>query len=230
MLTIQDHDTKKGSLHIWRRASGKLESVTGCSLERLHSTSDAWGVDVSASGHAVFFVEKTNSIEAWSPSWKKARVIQLPKLEVADPIGRTGPFAIGIASDGSRAAVLAFDAVYVVDLDSGAVTRVATPSPEGSVVAESVRGRLNARSWVRPLPHDQLLLIDSTRWGHANHDFTTSDRAEVVVSLYDVASGVRRAVCHAALFADVDYSLAEGIALGDDKVLLNRSRLIELYS
>ncbi len=228
VLTLQTHATKPQSLHVWNRESFKLEKVSGHGSGRF--SSDGNDSEIAPSGHAAFFVHGDNSVAVWAPPYTKAVTVALPKMKAADPMGRDGARALGISSDGGRVAVLAYDAVYVVDVASGAVTRVAAPTPVGSVVKEVVRGHVYARSWVRPLPNDQVLVIDKTTWGHDYDEKTddSHDRIEVVVSLYDVKTGARRAVCHAALRSDVDQSLGQTIAISDDKVLLNRSRVIEL--
>lgn len=205
-----------GCLFIYDRATGT--STVKVKSASLKTMCDSLGSELAPTGHAALLGD--DAVQVLAPPWTKAQKWALPTLTGTDPMGRKGARALGIASDGSRVAVLSYDAVYM--LDGATVVRVPCPSPSSEIVEEPLRGHVYARSWVRPLPCGQVLVLDKT---HGRHDGRACQ--EVVVSIYDVATEACSAVHRIKLYDDVDHGVANAIAIDDHQVLLSQSRLIE---
>lgn len=227
VLTLQTHAKKKQDLHIFNRETFKLEKVSGDSSA--YATADGSASEISLSGHAAFYLGDKKCINVWAPPYDKPTTLAAPTVSGTDPMGRGGVRALGLSSDGGRVALLGIDAVYVVDVSTAEVVKIAAPSPRGKMVKESVRDHVYARSWVRPLPNNQVLVLDKVAWGYFYDEATddSHDRIEVVATIYDVATGKVNAVHHAELRNDTDHSLGETIAIDDERVLLNASRILE---
>jgi hypothetical protein len=159
----------------------------------------------------------------------KADIASPSRYQWHRPDGEGRCAGAGVSSDGGRVAVLSIDAAYVIDAQTAEVIRISAPSPQGKMVHKSVRDHVYARSWVRPLPNNQVLVLDKVSWGYFYGEVANDshDRIEVVATIYDVATGSVCAMHHAELRSDTDHSLAETIGIDDERVLLNAGRILE---
>lgn len=175
-------------------------------------------VQLAPTGHAAMIAD--DAVVVLPPPWTTTHTWPLPPLTGVDPLQRDGARALGIASDGSRVAVLTYDAAYV--LDGSSVVRLPCPSPSSEIAEGPMRGHVYAHTWVRPLPHGQVVVLDKIRARHNGNDCE-----EVVATIYDVATAAVRAVHRVKLYDNVDFNLAGSIAIDDHMVLLNQNRCID---
>ncbi|MDP2345814.1 MAG: hypothetical protein Q8O67_33045 [Deltaproteobacteria bacterium] len=205
VLTVQpDRKTSVPMVHLWDRASFKLSKVVpSCA---------AWRAAVSSSSAAVV-VGDSGVVELWSDPWERARVVDTGFA------GYQPVKALGFSSDGARLAVASIAEVVVVDVAAAKIIKRIACAPAGKEIEGPLRADHTSKTWVRPLLHDQLLVVDFARGVQLQ---------EIVAELWDVAAGRRIASELVTLREGKGQGIAEQVAVSDDVVVINRDRIFRL--
>lgn len=93
VLTLQSHATKKQQLHVLNRDTFRLEKVSGD--DSASTVANGSAAEISASGHAAFYLADKNCIHVWAPPYTKPTSLPLPDISGTDPMGRGGVRALG---------------------------------------------------------------------------------------------------------------------------------------